>query len=146
MEREPVEQVRSFNRVVTQRIGALNEQYLARSRPLGASRVLWDVGNGADVRSIRERLDLDPGYLSRLLRRLEIEQLISVRQAPEDHRVRYVELTRAGEAERDKLDRLSDDLAASLPAPLNQHQRTQLIEAMATVERLLSASMVEIRP
>jgi DNA-binding MarR family transcriptional regulator/ribosomal protein S18 acetylase RimI-like enzyme len=145
MEREPVEQVRSFNRVVTQRIGALNEQYLAQSRPLGASRVLWDLGDGADVRTIRERLDLDPGYLSRLLRRLESEELIRVQPAPEDHRVRYVELTRAGEAERDKLDRMSDELASSLLEPLNERQRTQLIDAMATVERLLSASMVEIR-
>jgi ribosomal protein S18 acetylase RimI-like enzyme len=145
MDREPVEQVRSFNRVVTQRIGALNEQYLARNRPLGASRVLWDLGDGADVRSIRERLDLDPGYLSRLLRRLESEQLIRVLQAPEDHRVRYVELTRAGELERDKLDQMSDELATSLLEPLNARQRIELIEAMATVERLLSASMVEIR-
>jgi DNA-binding MarR family transcriptional regulator/GNAT superfamily N-acetyltransferase len=145
MERELVEQVRSFNRVVTQRIGALNEEYLASSRPLGASRVLWDLGDGADVRTIRERLDLDPGYLSRLLRRLESEELIRVRPAPEDHRVRNVELTRAGEAERDKLDRLSDELAASLLEPLNEPQRVQLIEAMATIERLLSAGMIEIR-
>lgn len=145
MERELVEQVRSFNRVVTQRIGALNEQYLSRDRPLGASRLLWDLGDGTDVRTIRERLDLDPGYLSRLLRRLESERLIRVRQAPEDHRVRYVELTRAGQAERAELDRLSDELASHLLEPLDEGQRTQLIEAMGVVERLISAGMVEIR-
>jgi hypothetical protein len=53
MEMGLVEPVRRFNRTVTQRIGALNEEYLSRSRPLGASRVLWEIGDGADVRVIR---------------------------------------------------------------------------------------------
>lgn len=145
MERELIDQVRSFNRVVTQRIGALNDEYLSRSRPLGASRVLWDLGEGTDVRTIRERLDLDPGYLSRLLRRLESERLIRVHQAPEDHRVRYIEVTRAGEAEQAELEKLSDEMASTLLDPLNERQRTQLVEAMTMVERLISAGMVEIR-
>ncbi len=46
MERDGVEVVRRFNRVVTQRVGALDEEYLARGRPLGASRLLWEVGAG----------------------------------------------------------------------------------------------------
>ena len=67
-----IERVRSFNRTVTQRIGVLQDEYLARGRPLGASRVLWEVGEGpVDVRALRARLDLDSGYLSRLLRSLE---------------------------------------------------------------------------
>ena len=75
MESGAVEQVRRFNRIVTERIGALNEEYLARARPLGASRVLWEIGNGVDdVRALRARLDLDSGYLSRLLRSLEAER------------------------------------------------------------------------
>ena len=49
----PVQQVRSFNRTVTQRIGALQDEYLARGRPLGASRVLWEIGDaGTDVRAL----------------------------------------------------------------------------------------------
>jgi len=66
-----IERVRSFNPAVTQRVGALHEEYLARSRPLGASRVLWEIDAGTEIRAIR--LDLDSGYLSRLLRRLEAE-------------------------------------------------------------------------
>ena len=72
--------VRRFNRVVTQRVGALDEEYLARGRPLGASRLLWEIGldgtGGAEVRALRQQLDLDSGYLSRLLRRLESEGLV----------------------------------------------------------------------
>src|ERR1700750_2487955 len=64
-----IEHVRSFNRAVTERIGALQDEYLARGRPLGASRVLWEVGReGTDLRALRARLDPDSGYLRRLAR------------------------------------------------------------------------------
>ena len=132
--------MRRFNRTVTQRIGALSEEYLARSRSLGASRVLWEIGEGgADVRAIRTRLGLDSGYLSRLLSGLRAEGLIRVQQAPDDHRVRVARLTAAGRAERAELDRRSDELARSLLAPLNDEQRARLAEAMATVGQLLTA-------
>ncbi|MGZ6674863.1 MAG: MarR family transcriptional regulator, partial [Solirubrobacteraceae bacterium] len=72
-------QVRSFNRSVTQRIGALNDEYLARGRPLGASRVLWEISaDGTDLRTLRARLDLDSGYLSRLVQSLERDGLVAV--------------------------------------------------------------------
>ena len=139
--------VRSFNRTVTQRIGALSDAYLARGRPLGASRVLWEVGEApVDVRGLRARLDLDSGYLSRLLRTLEAEGLVVVEAAPADRRVRTVRLTDAGRTERDLLDRESDALAASLLAPLGAGQRTRLVEAMAVVERLLTAGLVDVAP
>ena len=135
--------VRSFNRTVTQRVGALSDHYLARDRPLGASRVLWEIGpGGTDARALRARLDLDSGYLSRLLRGLQDERLIQVVPAEGDHRVRTAVLTDAGRAERAELDRLSDDLAAALLAPLNDRQRDQLAAAMGTVERLLTAGLV----
>src|SRR3954447_26515357 len=109
MAQTTTEQVRSFNRTVTQRIGALQDEYLARGRPLGASRVLWEVGDApVDVRALRARLDLDSGYLSRLLRRLERDGLVVVEPAPNDGRVRTVRLTDAGRAERTVLDRESD--------------------------------------
>lgn len=67
-----VDQVRRFNRVVTERVGALNSRFLGRPRPLGEARVLWEIGlEGAEVRRLRSRLSLDAGYLSRLLRALE---------------------------------------------------------------------------
>ena len=138
-----VHDVRRFNRTVTQRIGALNDEYLARSRPLGASRLLWEVGpDGSDIRLLRSRLQLDSGYLSRLLRSLEKDRLVKVVPDPSDKRVRTVRLTKSGRAERELLDRLSDDLARSLLEPLTADQRARLIEAVGTVERLLTAGLV----
>jgi DNA-binding MarR family transcriptional regulator len=138
-----IERVRSFNRTVTERIGALQDAYLASARPLGADRVLWEIGDGADLRALRARLGLDSGYLSRLIASLQREGLVAT--APgEDKRVRRVRLTEAGRAERELLDRRSDDLAAALLDPLTATQRERLVDAMGTVERLLTAGLVVI--
>jgi DNA-binding MarR family transcriptional regulator len=139
-------QVRRFNRVVTQRVGALSDRYLARSRSLGASRVLWEVGiEGCEVRTLRTRLGLDSGQLSRLLRALEVERLIELITSPGDARIRFARLTRAGLRERKLLDARSDELAVSILAPLDVEQREQLVGAMRTVERLITTSLIEIR-
>jgi DNA-binding MarR family transcriptional regulator/GNAT superfamily N-acetyltransferase len=145
MDDNATRQVRSFNRSVTQRIGALHDEYLARGRPLGASRVLWEIGDGGtDLRVLRDRLDLDSGYLSRLVATLERARLVVVAPGTRDKRVRTVRLTDAGRAERALLDRRSDELASSLLAPLSDAQRTRLVEAMGVVERLLTAGLVEV--
>jgi DNA-binding MarR family transcriptional regulator/GNAT superfamily N-acetyltransferase len=138
-------QVRRFNRTVTQRIGALNDSFLSRDRPLGQARLLWEIGpDGSDVRSLRSRLDLDSGYLSRLLRSLQNDGLIVVERSGTDGRARTVQLTSRGLAERAVLDRRSDDVANSILGPLSEPQRTRLTSAMAEVERLLVASAVRI--
>jgi DNA-binding MarR family transcriptional regulator len=112
MEAEAIQRVRSFNRTVTQRLGALDDEYLARARPLGASRVLWEVGaDGVDLRELRTRLDLDSGYLSRLLRVLEGEGLVEVEASTSDKRARIVRPRDAGRRERELLDSRSDELA-----------------------------------
>ena len=140
-----ISQVRRFNRIVTQRVGALNDRFLARDRSLGEARLLWEIGaDGRDVRSLRSQLDLDSGYLSRLLRSLEAAGLVTVGPTESDRRVRIARLTPSGSAERAVLDQRSDELASSLLAPLNARQRARLVAAMADVERLLTAAMVEV--
>ena len=111
--RDDVRRMRSFNRTVTERVGALDEHYLARGRPLGASRLLWEIGEGTDLRTLRARLALDSGYLSRLLRNLERDGLVTVGPVENDGRVRIARRTATGDAEVAELDRLSDDLAAA---------------------------------
>jgi DNA-binding MarR family transcriptional regulator/GNAT superfamily N-acetyltransferase len=147
MDEGMVSQVRRFNRVVTQRVGALDDRFLSRDRPLGEARLLWEIGaKGSDVRSLRARLDLDSGYLSRLLRSLEAAGLVRVEPGERDRRVRTARLTSAGLAERSVLDRRSDALAASFLEPLSESQRERLVTAMADVERLLTVPLVRIAP
>lgn len=142
-----MDQVRRFNRTVTQRVGALDDHFLSRDRPLGEARVLWEIGpQGCEVRSLRSRLDLDSGRASRLLRALEADGMVEVVPSGSDGRVRAAWLTPAGLAERSLLDRRSEELARSFLEPLNGPQRERLVAAMRDVERLLTAAMVEIRP
>src|SRR5918997_6904625 len=107
--------VRRFNRTITQRVGALDDRFLAMDRPLAAARLLWEIGpNGAEVRGLRTRLNLDSGHASRLLRSLESDGLVTVRPGVGDGRVRTAYLTEAGRVERALLDQRSDELARSL--------------------------------
>ncbi|WP_400996565.1 GNAT family N-acetyltransferase [Agromyces sp. GXQ0307] len=146
---DAIARVRSFNRTVTERIGALDEGYLARGRPLGQSRLLWEIGatggDGAELRALRERLDLDSGYLSRQLRALEGDGLIRVEPSAADSRVRVAQLTAEGVAERAELDRSSDALVGDILDPLTERQQERLLAAMGEVERLMTASAVEVR-
>ncbi|HKC46760.1 MAG TPA: bifunctional helix-turn-helix transcriptional regulator/GNAT family N-acetyltransferase [Gemmatimonadales bacterium] len=141
-----VAQVRRFNRTVTQRVGALDSHFLGRARSLGASRLLFEIGQrGCAVRQLRARLDLDSGYVSRLLRGLERERLIRTGPSSTDARVRVVELTRAGQRELAVLNRLSDRVARSVLGPLSEPQRAALVTAMGSVERLLQASAIHLQ-
>jgi DNA-binding MarR family transcriptional regulator/GNAT superfamily N-acetyltransferase len=145
MDAMQIAQVRRFNRVATERAGALSDRFLGRKRPVGQARLLWETGrDGADVRDLRARLGLDSGYLSRLLRALEADGLVSVRPDAADGRVRRATLTPRGEREWDELESRSETLAASVLEPLSERQGRELVSAMETVERLLTASMIAV--
>ena len=140
-----VEQVRRFNRVMTERVGALNDHFLGRNHPLGEARLLWEIGEQeASIRELRRRLSLDSAYVSRLLRSLEKQGLVVVKRSEHDGRVGLVQLTGAGLRERIELDQRADAFARSMLEPLSENQRLKLGAAMAQVERLLLASMVQI--
>lgn len=135
--------LRRFNRTYTQRIGALDESFLGTGRPLGHSRLLFEIGDaGATVRELRDRLGLDSGYLSRLLRSLEAESLVSVRPDADDRRRRRVTLTRRGRGAWRRLEERSERLARDLVEPLSPRQRDRLSEALATADLLVRAATV----
>src|SRR3954464_12812079 len=123
MSKAMVEQVRRFNRTVTERVGALNDHFLGSDRPLGEARLLWEIGlDGCEVRLLRSRLGLDSGYVSRLLRSLEGAGLVELTAGASDGRTRIARLTTAGRAERAMLDERAEDQARSLLAPLSPVQ------------------------
>lgn len=142
--------LRRFNRTYTQRIGVLEESFLGTGRPLAVSRLLFEIGaageeHGVTVRDLRERLDLDSGHLSRMLRRLEADGLVATAADPADQRRRVVRLTEAGRAARQDLDDRSEELAARIVAPLTDRQRERLTEALATADLLVRAATIHLR-
>jgi len=146
MEHEQVRQVRRFNRLVTQRVGALADSYLSRGRPLGEARLLFEIGvaEGIDVRALRARLGLDSGYISRLLGTLEAQRLIRLGKQARDGRVRHVSLTAKGRSEYATYNELSDELARSILSPLEAEQRDRLVAAMAEIEQLIRMSAIQV--
>ena len=145
MRSDEIAGVRRFNRLVTLRAGALDDHFLGRARPLGASRVLYEIGSaGADLRDLRRRLSMDPGYISRLIAALEREGLVQIERAAEDRRVRTARLTPAGRREVREMDRRSDRAAAGLLEALPVSERTRLVAAMDEVHRLLRLAGLRI--
>jgi len=142
-----VEQVRRFNRTVMQRMAQLDDRGLARHRPLAAARLLYEIGpDGCEVRTLRTRLGLDSDRASHLLSALKADGMVELVAGRLDRRVRTARLTPAGLAERKAIDEASDALVESFLRRLNARQQKRLVDAMADVERLLTAAMVDMRP
>jgi GNAT superfamily N-acetyltransferase len=142
---DPIARLRRFNRVVTREIGALDTSYLGRGRPLGAARVLQLVKpEGTDLAELRQRLDLDTGLLSRLLRSLESEGLVDVTIDPKDGRRRIASLTAAGIAEWQVYDSLGYEKAQAVLDRAGAGQ-TALIDAMDLIATFMLKDDVIIR-
>ncbi|GLY03050.1 MarR family winged helix-turn-helix transcriptional regulator [Actinoplanes sp. NBRC 101535] len=146
MEAEQISRVRDFNRYYTQRFGALTDRFLGQVLPLSQARLLVEIGDGADVRDLRARLGLDSGYLSRLLRSLQVQGLVRLRAHDGDGRVRVAELTDAGRLARADLDDRSQAGIAALLGELTGRQREQLIHAQEQIRRVLRAAAITVEP
>lgn len=140
---DPVSRVRRFNRAVTSAVGALDNSFLGRGRPLGAARVLNAIGHGrSDVADIRDYLGLDSGLMSRLLRGLEDEGLVETHAHEDDARRRVAKLTRAGRREFAAYEALSNVQAEGF---LAQHSQTDaLLAAMDLIASALTRERVRL--
>ena len=137
--------VRRFNRTVGERLGAVHDRFLHHRRPMNEARLIWEIGlGGEELRTLRMRLGLDSGYLTRVMGSLTKQGLVRVRPAKQDGRVRCARLTRSGLRARAEIDRRSDELALHTLDVLTEKQREQLTSAMGQVERLLEASMIHL--
>jgi DNA-binding MarR family transcriptional regulator len=135
--------IREFSRRFTQHIGALDESFLGRDRPLGESRLLYEIGGqGTTVGELRSRLGLDSGYTSRLLRSLTNDGLVTTRPDPDDRRRRIVELTDEGEREWEVLDRLSDEQVGTMLELLGDRRAAELSELLTRAGRLIASAKV----
>lgn len=130
-----------FHRAVTRALDDMDEVYRSNDRPPGQNRLLCEIGPVAtDIRALRTRLDVDSGYLSRLLRGLEREGLIVVFPSTADRRVRTVRLTGHGLREREQLERAAAHLVQSMFGALTENQRQRLLEAMGEINDLLDVA------
>src|SRR3954468_20420394 len=134
--------IRAFNRFYTARIGALRDGLLATAHPLPEARVLYELGqvDHADFADLRRALDLDAGYLSRLLARLEEQGLVRRERAPHDRRRQHVALTPDGRDAYATLDRRSAAAIATLLDGLASDERRCLLDALHAVRTVLEGA------
>ena len=133
------EAVRRFNRFYTRRIGVLHENLAATRFSLTESRLLWDFAHRerTTAAELARDLDLDPGYLSRLLRAFKEQKLIHGERAAGDARHVHLRLTPAGRRAFAPLDRQSATDVERLLAGLGDAEQRRLLGAMADIELLL---------
>jgi DNA-binding MarR family transcriptional regulator/GNAT superfamily N-acetyltransferase len=143
--------VRAFNRFYTRWVGALDEGLLRTRHSLAEARVLFELGrrDSMEVAELRRTLDVDAGYLSRMLGRLEDEGLVARERSAADARRQLARLTKSGRAEFRLLDRRSAKRVGASLGSLDRSQRERLVAAMGTIHRVLepsAASRVDLRP
>lgn len=131
---------RQFNRWYTSVIGTLDESLLQSGFSLTEARVLYELASGSKCRAseIARELRLDPGYLSRLIAKLERAGLLQRRAVEGDARADEIVLTRKGKSEFRKLDQTSDAQARGLLETLAPQARSRLVGAMQTLEQVLA--------
>ncbi len=136
-----IEAVRRFNRFYTRRIGVLREGLLDSPFSLTQARVIYELAHRAGVtaRELGADLGLDAGYLSRLLRGLREQGLVSETRSEEDGRRKLLRLSRAGEAAFATLNARSREEIGAMLGALAPRDRARLVEAMETIEQTLEA-------
>lgn len=146
----PVDAVRRFNRFYTRRIGVLSNRYLGREYTLPEARLLYELGHDGPTTATRlgRALELDLGYLSRLVQGLRRRGLLQVARSAEDRRQRALSLSAAGRRAYAALDESSRRATGEMLRPLPQANRERLVAAMGSVRRLLANEPpgVRLRP
>jgi len=135
-----VDSIRRFNRFYTQRIGVLAENFLRTPFTLAEGRVLFELANREETSpgDIASALDLDAGYLSRILRRFERDGLVKRTPSPTDGRRAVLALTGAGRDAFAPLNERSHDDIVALLAPLPPDRQERVLSAMATIAQALA--------
>jgi DNA-binding MarR family transcriptional regulator/GNAT superfamily N-acetyltransferase len=139
---ERIAAARRFNRFYTRQIGVLRKNYLGTPYSLGESRVLYEIAHGARTASdVARALDLDAGYLSRVLRNFEKQRLIARKPSVNDARQSELALTARGRKAFTPLEKRSDALVGTMFGRLKQPEQYRLVAAMAEVEALLGGAI-----
>ena len=148
-----IDAVRRFNRFYTRRIGALQQGYMGSPFPLPQARVVYEIGQRGECTAseLGADLDLDLGYLSRLLQVLKRQGMVQGEPAKEDARRVRLSLTAKGRKAYQQLDGRSRELVAGMLGKLPSPDQARLVEALGTVEGVLQknpspGNSISLRP
>jgi DNA-binding MarR family transcriptional regulator/GNAT superfamily N-acetyltransferase len=148
LQAEQVTALRAFNRFYTRRIGVLDERLYGTPFTLPQTRVLWELAHheGISATELAKALDLDAGYLSRLLGALKARKLVRAQRSPADARQSMLSLTAAGRRAFEPMNAHSQAQTAALLSSLDEPSRRRLLQAAGTIEALLGAPRADRPP
>ncbi|HET6499957.1 MAG TPA: helix-turn-helix domain-containing GNAT family N-acetyltransferase [Amycolatopsis sp.] len=134
-----VAKVRAFNRLYTGVIGALDEGLVGSAYSLTEARVLYELAQEGvtEVTELRRRLDLDAGYASRLLGKLERRGLLARHRSADDGRRQVITLTETGRAEQGTIEAATVTQIGTLLERLSEHDQHRLLAAMRLITTLV---------
>src|SRR6476619_290578 len=134
--------VRRFNRFYTRQIGVLRKTYLDSPYSLGEMRVLYEIAQSDHITAtdVGRTLELDAGYLSRLLRNFEKRGLISRKTSAKDGRQSHLALTPRGRKLFAPMEQRSQQQAGSMLRTLDDAQQARIVAAMNAIETLLASA------
>src|SRR5579864_222924 len=137
--------VRGFNRFYTRQIGVLRKTFLDSPYSLAEARVLYEIAGGrsSTAAAIGRALDLDAGYLSRVLRNFEKRGLIRRKVSARDARQSHLTLTARGRAAYGPLERRSQHDTGAMLGKLEPAEQARLIAAMSTIATLLGGAALK---
>src|SRR5271165_5439303 len=144
---EAIDIIRSFNRRYTRQLGLLDSGLLGSEFTLTEARVLYELANCGECTAtqIAGELGLDLGYMSRLLKKFGRRRYLKRTRSPVDARQSRLQLTERGRAVFEPLDRAARLQIAEMIAPMTPEQRSLLVSAMRSVQRLLEGAAEEPR-
>lgn len=145
---ERIGAVRQFNRFFTRQIGVLREGLLHSPYTLTEARILFELGhrNHITASDLCRELGLDPGYLSRILARLEQQGLLEKVRPDNDGRQRLLRLTRQGSSAFALLDQRSRNEVSEMLNDLSEEEQERLLKAMQTIESVLTKGLKYSEP
>ena len=134
-----IDKIRSFNRFYTNVIGLLDQHFLDTAFSLTEGRILYEISHTelCTAKKIRSNIDIDEGYLSRIIDKFIQRGLVKKTPAPEDRRLHIILLTEKGQKEFSKLNEDSDQSVSHMIAKLSEQERTELVEMMERIHALL---------
>lgn len=134
-----VDEVRAFNRFYTRQIGVLEEKLLSSEFSLTEVRVLYELANRNEVTAgiLGRDLNLDAGYLSRILRKFEDLGFLKRSTSASDGRQSMLRLTTKGRRAFEPLNRRSCEQVEAMLAKLSPSAQQELLRAMADIRRHL---------
>lgn len=146
MKDDRIETVRRFNRYYTRRIGVLHEGLLDSPYTLTESRLLWELAHHEPMTAteLSRLLDLDAGYMSRMLSSFKAKGLVEATRSTGDARQQHLRLTPAGRAAFQPLNARSQAEIGALLGRLEAHGQDRLLRAMGEIEQLLDPAVADI--